>query len=213
MQDDNSDVATGVYTPSASPPRSTKSSGYETDPETALDVSEGKVSTVHWDPTEGNKIGWKARLLSGPSIQDGRVTQYDPYSHKHKIEFDLDEENCFEDANVQKKKRKNKKSTSVWLRLQHSDIQLARRLVWAHVKGYAWWPAMVMELTSIDSSLAGPREGYVFVHFIGAPEVATLRDSPDCIRPFSSLVLDPVIEKSKKKRNAKAISQDRKSVV
>lgn len=191
---------------SASPPRPSKS-GYETDPETALDVAEGKVSTVHWDPSENSKIGWKARLLSGPTVQDGRITQYDPYSHKHKIELDVDEENCFEDSNAQKKKGKRKKPTSFWVRLQHADVQIATRLVWAHVKGYAWWPAMAMELTSTNSSMAGPRDGYVFVHFIGAPEVATLRDSPDCIRPFSSLVSDPVIEKSKKKRNAKAIAQ------
>ena len=58
----------------ASPPRSTKS-GYETDPETALDVSEGKVSTVHWDPAEGSKIGWKIRVSDDKASdwKEGRV--------------------------------------------------------------------------------------------------------------------------------------------
>ena len=77
-----------------------------------------------WDPTEGNKIGWKARLLSGTAVQDGRITNYDPYSHKHKIDLDVDEENCSEDSNAQKKKRKNKKTTSFWVRLQHADTQI-----------------------------------------------------------------------------------------
>lgn len=191
-----------------STPATPRSTGYETDPETALDVVDGKVSTIHWDPTEVSKVGWKARLLMGANVQDGRIVQYDPYSHKHKIQLDIGlDEDPFEEIK-QKKKRKNNKSNSIWLRLHHSDAQMATRLVWAHVKGYAWWPAMKMELTSpITSSMASPRDGYVFVHFIGAPEVATLRNSPDCIRTFSQLVKDPVIEKSKKKRNAKAIAQ------
>ena len=187
-----------------------KASGYETDPETTLDVSEGKVSTVHWDPTEASKVGWKVRLLTGATVQDGRIVQYDPYTHKHKIVLDngLDEDPFEALVALEKKKRKHQKSKSTWLRLPHSDAQVATRLVWAHVKGYAWWPAMEMELTSpVTSSMASPRDGYVFVHFIGAPEVATLRNSPDCIRLFSQLVKDPVIEKSKKKRNAKAIAQ------
>ena len=187
-----------------------KSTGYETDPETALDISEGKVSTVHWDPTEGTKVGWKVRLLSDSTVQDGRIVQYDPYTHKHKIflETGLDEDPFEAIVALQKKKRKHQKSKFTWLRLPHTDAQVATRLVWAHVKGYAWWPAMEMELSSPGTSaLTSPREGYVFVHFIGAPEVATLRDSPDCIRLFSQLVRDPVIEKSKKKRNAKAIAQ------
>jgi PWWP domain len=182
----------------------------------ALNASEGKftVTTIHWDPTEANKIGWKARLLSGTDWQDGRITMYDPYSHKHKIELDVDEDNCFEDpANPKQKKRKYKKTSAFWMRLRHEDVQLATRIVWAHVRGYAWWPAMVMELTCPSSTMASPREGHVFVHFIGAPEVATLRDVPDCIRPFSSIQTDPVIEKSKKKRNSKAISQAQREEV
>lgn len=200
--DDENDFV--YYNPPARHGASSSAAGYETDPETALDADQGKVTTIHWDPTEGSKIGWKARLLSGPDIQDGRIEKYCPYSHKHKIVFDNDDDD-FEETQMLKK-RKQRQLGKEWMRIRHTDLHVATRLVWAHVKGYAWWPAMVMELSSINSSVAAPRDGYVHVHFIGSPEVATLRDSMDCVRPFSTLFKDPVIEKSKKKRNAKAIA-------
>jgi len=187
-----------------------RKSGYDTDPETALDFAEGKVSTVHWDPSEIEKVGWKVRLLlNGTTIQDGRIIQYDPYSHKHKIQLDTNiDTDTFEYLGAMKNRKPNAKPPkSTWIRLRQNDAQVATELVWAHVKGYAWWPAMKMELSSpTTSAQTNPRSGYVFVHFIGAPEVATLRDSPDCVRHFSQLVKDSIIEKSKKKRNAKAIA-------
>ena len=73
-------------------------------------------------------------------------------------------------------------------------VQMATRLVWAHVKGYAWWPAMVME-----SDVHKPREGYVSVEFFGSLEVATLRDAPESLRAFSQGHIDGVISKNKKK--------------
>ena len=43
------------------------------------------------------------------------------------------------------------------------------------------------------------------VEFFGTGEVATLRDSPESLRPFHPLeALDQVVAKHKKKRNAKA---------
>ena len=54
--------------------------------------------------------------------------RYDPHTHKHKIEFSKNNSSCW-----------------IWLRNEQHNLQLATRMVWAHVKGYAWWPALVME--------------------------------------------------------------------
>ena len=80
-------------------------------------------------------------------------------------------------------------------------IQIATKMVWAHVKGYAWWPAMVME-----SDFHTVREGSVSVEFFGSSESATVRDSPESLRPFENGRVDPVIQKNKKKRNANAVA-------
>jgi histone-lysine N-methyltransferase SETD1 len=80
-------------------------------------------------------------------------------------------------------------------------VQISTRLVWAHVKGYAWWPAMVME-----SDIHPSKEGYINVEFFGSDEVATLRESPESLRPFENGQIDSVIQKNKKKRNSNAIA-------
>lgn len=113
--------------------------------------------------------------------------RYDPCSHKHKIQYDkkarrcddVDSENC------------------VWLRLVNEVTQCASRFVWAHVKGFAWWPAQVMDCDPPQ------KEGYVLVDFFGSDQVARLRDSSDCVRSFDNGKVDSVIAKNKKKRNAK----------
>ena len=167
-----------------------------TNPETALDPNQSHLTTVHWDPNSGpgNKIGWKIRVNDDKAAdwKEGRVVFYDPCTHKHKIEFvdntrstdRVDEDNC------------------AWLHLRMEDgVQMATKIVWAHVKGYAWWPAMVME-----SDVHSVRDGYVSVEFFGSSEVATLRNSPECLRPFEHGKVDDIISKNKKKRNASAIA-------
>lgn len=166
-----------------------------TDPETTLDSGESYLTTVHWDPNSaaGQKIGWRIRISDEKSDdwKEGRIVRYDPCTHKHKVRFNdqtraednVDADNC------------------AWFHLRMEEgVQIATRLVWAHVKGYAWWPAMVME-----SDVHPVRDGYVNVEFFGSREVATLRDHPECLRPFENGKIDPVIEKNKKKRNSNAI--------
>lgn len=156
------------------------------DPESSLDGLRRAAlpTTVHWDPNsvDGSKIGWKVKVLLGrDSWHKGRVVRYDPYTHKHKIEA-------------------NGREFWIWLRNEQHSLQLATRLVWAHIKGYPWWPAMVME-TADDEQ----REGYVTLEFFGTGETSTLRETIDSIRPFSSDRLDPIVAKHKKKRNTESV--------
>jgi len=166
-----------------------------TDPETSLEYGASHLTTVHWDPRNPacQKIGWRIRISDDKSgdWKVGRIVRYDPCTHKHKVKFSdepravdkVDDENC------------------AWLYLRMEEgVQISTRLVWAHVKGYAWWPAMVME-----SDINPARKGYANVEFFGSNEVATLRDNPECLRPFENGRVDSVIQKNKKKRNAKAI--------
>ena len=181
-------------------------------------------TTVHWDPydKDGNKVGWSIRVLpssdragdgkSGSMINTnswiaGRIVRYDPYTHKHKIELKTSDGDSALPTTPTKrgpgrkpKKKSKDQSTWIWLRNDEHNLQVATRVVWAHVKGYAWWPALVME--AVDHQHCRP--GYVNVEFFASLEVATLRDSPECIRPFSPLAIDPVVARHKKKRNAQA---------
>ena len=50
------------------------------------------------------------------------------------------------------------------------------------------------------------RAGYVQVEFFGSGEISTLRDTPECIRPFSPYAIDPVVAKHKKRRNQAALA-------
>ena len=71
--------------------------GPDSDPETSLDVpvraksDSTRPTTVHWDPKspEGSKVGWKVRLWDEHDNEwrDGRILLYDPYTHKHKIQY------------------------------------------------------------------------------------------------------------------------------
>ena len=168
-----------------------------TDPDTALEPGHSHLTTVHWDPNGENGqtiIGWKIRVSDDKTgdWKEGRVVFYDPCTHKHRIQFVNEPRQC----------DKVDKDNCAWLHLRMEDgVQMATKLVWAHVKGYAWWPAMVME-----SDVSRVREGYVSVEFFGSTsEVATLRNSPECLRPFVHGQVDPVIAKNKKKRNAPAV--------
>ena len=167
-----------------------------TDPETSLEYGTSHLTTVHWDPVSPacKKIGWRIRIADDKhgDWKVGRIVRYDPCTHKHKVKFTdkpraadkVDDENCS------------------WLYLRMEEgVQISTRLVWAHVKGYAWWPAMVME-----SDVHPAREGYTNVEFFGSDEVATLRDNPDSLRPFENGQIDSVIQKNKKKRNSNAIA-------
>ncbi|KAL3943375.1 MAG: hypothetical protein SGBAC_002541, partial [Bacillariaceae sp.] len=168
-----------------------------TDPETTLQPTWSHLTTVHWDPNSapGRKVGWFVRVSDDKTGEwyDGRILRYDPCTHKHKIQFAKGKTRSYEKA--------NDKDGSVWIHLRMEDgIQIASQLVWARVKGYAWWPAMVM-----DSDLHPYREGYRAVEFIGSGEVATLRVGPETLRPFVRGQIDSIIAKNKKKRNANAI--------
>lgn len=167
-----------------------------TNPEDTLNVKASHMTTVHWDPMSapGKKIGWRIRIADDKQSdwKEGRIVRYDPCTHKHKVQFQektrsidrVDQDNC------------------AWIHLRMEDgVQVANRLVWAHVKGYAWWPAMVM-----SSDVHKTREGYLNVEFFGSLEVATLRDSPDSLRPFINGQVDDFISKNKKKRNASAVA-------
>eukprot|EP00535_Pseudo-nitzschia_heimii_P002963 CAMPEP_0197193686 /NCGR_PEP_ID=MMETSP1423-20130617/27770_1 /TAXON_ID=476441 /ORGANISM="Pseudo-nitzschia heimii, Strain UNC1101" /LENGTH=328 /DNA_ID=CAMNT_0042646941 /DNA_START=74 /DNA_END=1057 /DNA_ORIENTATION=- len=126
-----------------------------TDPETSLQYGSSYLTTVHWDPVSPacKKIGWRIRVSDDKQgdWKVGRIVRYDPCTHKHKIKFTeksrlgdkVDDENC------------------AWLYLRMEEgVQISTRLVWAHVKGYAWWPAMVVE-----SDIHPAREGYINVEF------------------------------------------------
>jgi hypothetical protein len=174
-----------------------------TDPETTLQPTLSHMSTVYWNPnsTDGKKLGWRIRVSDDKTGEwfDGRIVRYDPCTHKHKIQFvkdarywdTTDKDNC------------------AWIHLRMEDgVQIATQLVWAHVKGYAWWPAMVME-----SDFHRLRRGYTSVEFFGNAEVATLRAGPESLRPFANGKVDPVIAKNKKKRNANAITLAREEEI
>lgn len=167
-----------------------------TNPETTLNLKGSHLTTVHWDPNGamGAKVGWRVRIADDKHSdwKEGRIIRYDPCTHKHKVQFQdqprstdrVDSDNC------------------AWIHLRMEDgVQIAKRLVWAHVKGYAWWPAMVME-----SDVHQVREGFVSVEFFGSKEVATVKDSPESLRPFEHGKVDNYISKNKKKRNASAVA-------
>lgn len=167
------------------------------DPESALDSPRqpgmGLPSTIYWDPTDvdGRKIGWKVKVAyNDEDWVDGRIVMYDPHTHKHKIVFGPKSESI------------NTEYVWVWIRNEQHNIQLSTRMVWAHVKGYAWWPALVMESNSpTDDSR---KDGYVLLEFFGTSEISTLRDTAESVRPFSPERIDQIVAKHKKKRNAKA---------
>jgi PWWP domain/Bromodomain len=180
-------------------------------------------STVHWDPTnpDGRKIGWKIKIEhprtksgnGGGVWLDGRVVRYDPHTHKHKIEFvepqqhdgDSDDDNVGQTHSTGSRPRSVKKAVKrhcwIWLRNEQHNLQLATRMVWAHVKGYAWWPALVMES---NSESAKTKDGYVLIEFFVTGEISCLRDTPESVRPFDPDHLDPVVAKHRKKRNQRA---------
>jgi hypothetical protein len=183
-------------------------------PETTFDVDHAKhhhgltrseaclPTTVHWDPNspDGRKIGWRVKVerSSNQGWIEGRIIDYDPHTHKHKIRFDSDGD----DAG---KKDKQAQTAWIWLRNTQHNLQLATRLVWAHVKGYAWWPALVMETVSATGAEPSTSTS-VLLEFFGTGEISRLRDSPETIRPFdgSGGTVDDVVAKHRKKRNARA---------
>lgn len=167
-----------------------------TDPETTLEPGNTHLTTVHWNPSTsaGKKIGLRIRVSDDKTGEwyNGRIIRYDPCTHKHKIQY----------TDQPRPGDKIYNDNCAWIHLRMEEgIQFATQLVWAHVKGYAWWPAMVME-----SDFQNVREGSVSVEFFGSSESATLRNNPECLRPFQNGKVDGVIQKNKKKRNANAVA-------
>jgi len=167
------------------------------DPELSLVpriVSDTRPTTVHWDPNSepGRKVGWKCRVWDGKHWKEGRMLLYDTHTRMHKVQFegpvalDVDSQRC------------------AWLRLEAETMQFATRLVWAHVKGFPWWPAMVMEGDALEG--VKEKKGHVLVAFIGSDDVATLRESSDCLRDFDNGKVDTIISRDKKKRNSNAVA-------
>ncbi|KAI2513385.1 SET domain-containing protein [Fragilaria crotonensis] len=138
----------------------------------------------------GKLVGWRIRVWDTKAWRDGRIVLYDSYTNKHKVQMNdkfpgLDE------------------TQTIWLRLIHETVQYAVRLVWAHVKGFAWWPAMVMDGDALDG--VTQKKGHVLVNFFVTNEVSSLKDCSESIRPFGGGKVDDVISKHKKKRNTHAI--------
>ena len=146
-----------------------------------------RSSTVHWDPMgpEGRRVGNRIRIFDDriEEWRHGRVLRYDPGSNRHKIRYD------------------DRDQEIRWLRLKNEVVQCGSRLVWALVKGFAWWPAQVLDCD--PPTVATNKEGYVYVEFFGADQVATIRDNLEFVRPFNGGRVDDVIRKNKKKRNKK----------
>lgn len=185
------------------------------DPETTLNVSvtlpisrseAALPNTVHWDPMgiNGRLIGWRVKINPpgnhSSSWMDGRVIRYDPHTHKHKIQY-CHRSQSFLGADDETTDKGRMKYAWIWLRNEKHQLQIATRMVWAHVKGYAWWPALVME-SNQDAMKA--KEGYVSIEFFGTGETSHLRDTPESIRPFNPYALDPIVAKHRKKRNERA---------
>ena len=78
---------------------------------------------------------------------------------------DDDDDDCFEEVQQ-------------WIRISDEVVQIGSRFVWALVRGFAWWPAQVLICEETN-------DGYVFVVFFGSEQVATIKDTPELIRPFS----------------------------
>jgi len=159
-----------------------------TDPETTLDGlrSKGLPRAVHWDPDspDAKKIGWRVKVeYSRNKWAQGRIVRYDPFTHKHKVSLS---------------DGKKEGSAWVWIRNDQHNLHVATRMVWARVKGYAWWPGLVYESNSTEVS------DTLQIYFFGSEEVASLKDTEECIRPFSPFQVDAVVAKHSKKRNAKA---------
>mmetsp|Transcript_4693 Transcript_4693/g.10574 ORF Transcript_4693/g.10574 Transcript_4693/m.10574 type:complete len:1816 (+) Transcript_4693:173-5620(+) len=187
------------------------------DPETSLDAlpRTAAPTTVHWHPdsSNGKLVGWTVRVAAPPGAPwewlSGRVVLYDPCTHKHKIEWKIPGSSPPSSPGSGTPKRKQQQQNSptswVWLRNEEHNLHIATRLVWAHVKGYAWWPALVREPNTEDTAPEAAANSTVQVEFFSTDEVATLRDTNDTLRPFHPLeTLDAVVAKHKKKRNAKA---------
>jgi len=186
-------------------------------PEISLDGLGGTAAptTVHWNPNSANGklVGWTVRVAAPVGAPwewlSGRVVLYDPYTHKHKIEWKIPGNTPASPGGKTKKQAAKTPSSWVWLRNEEHNLHIATRLVWAHVKGYAWWPALVREANTEDTApAAAPGSNRsVQVEFFGTDEIANLRDTRETLRPFHPLeALDPVVAKHKKKRNIKAIN-------
>ena len=159
------------------------------DPEHSLDGRNHPTAptTVHWDPksADGKKIGWKIRVaLNNNTWADGRIVRYDPYSHKHKIR-------------MQHNGRTH--HVWIWIRNDQHNVYMATRMVWAHVKGHAWSPAMVMENNRYDPSQP------LQVEFFRTREVNSLKNSPESIQPFSPHQLHPIVAKAQEEAKCESI--------
>ena len=207
----------------------------EVDPEIALEVEDPYVlsasstpsvlksilshppkpnKTVHWDPhsPEGKLIGCRIRVYVEKldKWQLGRIVNFDPMSRRHKIEYYT---KPGQDVTSPRKMRKPFEETAVgteWAYLYDPElmtVHIGTRIVWAQVKGFAWWPAQVMEPMgkNLPPEIKRPREGYVYVEFFGSDQIAVVRDIGDYIRPFNHGLTDSVIKKNKKKRNPEAV--------
>ena len=135
---------------------------------------------------------------------NGRILRYDPVSNKFKI--------LIFDETVVEDDDEEEVGDIVWIHLplyqsmQHPiHMQCAGDFVWAQVKGFAWWPAQVLDCVPNNISSSGGVKN-VLVEFFGSDQVATLKRHDDSIiRPFNYGKQDEIVSKHKKKKNALAI--------
>ena len=113
-------------------------------PEISLDGLRRSAAptTVHWDPNsaDGRLIGMSVRVaapIGSPFGEwlDGRVILYDPFTHKHKIEWQLPNNNDSSESSPKPTNRLTQSpSTSwIWLRNEEHNLHIATRLVWVGI--------------------------------------------------------------------------------
>ncbi len=183
----------------------------EPNPETALEEyllnsssssssnSSCSALILNWNPTswESKIIGCRIRVHDSntDTWAEGRIVLWDPITQKHKILFDG--------------------TRYQWIYLQDSKVttvQIGTRIVWAHVKGFPWWPALVMEAmgNNLPSSIKPTNPTIAVVEFFGStPQISKVRDTEEYIRPFRGGYMDP----SMKSNNKKKIQQEQREAI
>ena len=117
-------------------------------PEISLDGLRRSAAptTVHWDPSSANGklIGMSVRVAAPAGSPfgdwlDGRVILYDPFTHKHKIQWEIPTSGdgsdggspaTAVDTKVLKKIKKSESTSWIWLRNEEHNLYIATELVW-----------------------------------------------------------------------------------
>jgi hypothetical protein len=169
-------------------------------PETALEEyllhstspsSSSLALILNWNPSSwyAKVIGCRIRVheSSTDTWAEGRIVMWDPITQKHKVQYNHN-------------KSHHQRTTTnhhQWIYLADSKVttvQIATRIVWAHVKGFPWWPAQVMEAmgNNLPTSIKPANSTMVVVEFFGSThQISKVRDTEEYIRPFQGGSVDP----------------------